>query len=227
MPEKDINKAYAKFGEILKSYGLHTDKFMRDCVYIAHSNGDNGFKGLRKQGYDLTLAAVLFDDSLHLAYEKGYKSVDLYYYPALNKINVTLCGFDPTDKYAQTTKTFRTSDGSDAFANFIENLPNYTGESRMKKCSMSKKIESLRKKKNEDASQYVDLAKKKVEEEYADEYGVFTDVYEMLNDKAYELADDIIAENGIDESAREEIHEAVYDEFCKTTVTLFGGVNRD
>lgn len=97
----------------------------------------------------------------------------------------------------------------------------------VKPCSMSKKIESLRKKKNEDASQYVDLAKKKVEEEYADEYGVFTDVYEMLNDKAYELADDIIAENGIDESAREEIHEAVYDEFCKTTVTLFGGVNRD
>lgn len=96
----------------------------------------------------------------------------------------------------------------------------------VKPCSMSKKIESLRKK-NEDASQYVDLAKKKVEDEYADEYGVFTDVYEMLNDKAYELADDIISENGIDESEREEIHEAVYDEFCRTMVPLFGGVNRD
>lgn len=89
-------------------------------------------------------------------------------------------------------------------------------------CSMQKKIESLRKE-NEDFSDYVALAKKKVEDEYADEYGVFTDAYELLDSKANELVDDIMSENGIDQSEREDVYDAVYGELCNTLVSSFGG----
>lgn len=210
------------------NYSEKAINFILDCAHIA--NGTN-VKGLPQQGFTLKKAHIseLVGDCLHLQYSKddGRKGVDVWLNPHTQKVSVDLYGFDPERPYDVTHKVFFVHNSTaDDFCDFIENLPNYKGESLMKQCSMSKKIESLRKK-NEDASQYVDFAKKKVADEYADDYGVFTDVYELLNEKAYELADDIISENGLDASAREKVHEAVYDEFCKTIVTSFGGVERE
>ena len=72
-------------------------------------------------------------------------------------------------------------------------------------------------------SEYTKDAKDMVDAEYSDENGVFTDVYDLLNDKANELADDIIAARGLDNSKHDELYEVVYDELCKMLVSTFGG----
>lgn len=72
-------------------------------------------------------------------------------------------------------------------------------------------------------SEYAKDAKDMVRAEYSDEDGVFTDVYDLLNDKADELADDIIAAKSPDNSKHGELHEVVYDELCKMLVSTFGG----
>lgn len=144
MPKADINAAYDKFSTILKSYNDKNANFMKDGVFIANSNGENGVKGLRSQGFVLNLAAVLYDDSLHLCYENGDKAVDLFFIPALNKIEVMPYGFDKYHRHQQPTKIFNVSGGIEKFAEFIESLPDYKVDEN-RQCSMSKKIESLKK----------------------------------------------------------------------------------
>ena len=124
----DINDAYSKFSGVLKAYKDRVANFMKDGVYIANSRGENGVKGLRSQGFTLNLAKVLDDDSLHLGYENGNKLVDVFFIPALNKIEVMLYGFDEYGRHQQPTKIFNVSDGIDSFAEFIESLPNYKAE---------------------------------------------------------------------------------------------------
>ena len=148
--EPDINKAYNEFTEVLDGYSAATANFMKDCVYIAHSRGENLVNGLRKQGYKLNLAAQLDTDTLHTCYVKdengNHKAIDLYFNPHKRVVEVVLLGFDPNYPNAETTKFFSVQKGADAFADFIESLSDYKGESKMKKCSMTKKIESLHKK---------------------------------------------------------------------------------
>lgn len=141
----DINKAYQDFSKLLNNYGNATADFMRDCVFIADFKGNNGVKDLPSQGFTRTLAASPFGDDLHLQYEKGEKGIDIYFLPDQNKVNVTLLGFNPEDKDADTTKVFTTRDGADAFADFINNLPNYKGESKKKESKLKIKVHESKK----------------------------------------------------------------------------------
>lgn len=129
------------------NYSEKAINFILDCAHIA--NGTN-VKGLPQQGFTLKTAHVsdLIGDCLHLQYSKdgGRKGVDVWLNPHTQKALVDLYGFNPKRPYDSTHKEFdaRNND-ADEFAEFIESLPKYKGESIMKKCSMSKKIESLRK----------------------------------------------------------------------------------
>lgn len=136
----DINKAYQEFSKLLKNYGNATADFMRDCVFIADFKGNNGVNDLPSQGFTRTLAASPFGDDLHLQYEKGDKGIDIYFLPDQNKVKITLLGFNPEDKNADTTKVFTTRDGADAVADFINNLPNYKGESKKKESKLKIKV---------------------------------------------------------------------------------------
>lgn len=142
--EPDINKAYQEFSAALGGYNDNTANFMKDCVYISHSQGENGVKGLRKQGYKLNLAAQLDTDTLHTCYVKDeggvHKAIDLYFNPHERKIEVVTVGFDPQYPHAESTKIFSVQKGADAFADFIEGLSDYKGESKMKPRSMQNKV---------------------------------------------------------------------------------------
>ena len=130
----DINDAYGKFTDVLGHYNDNTANFLKDCVYIAHSRGENGVNGLRKQGYKLNLAAMLDDDTLHTCYVKddgGHKAIDLYFDPHRRVVEVVLLGFHPEYPNADNTKVFSVQKGSKAFADFIENVSDYKGESKM------------------------------------------------------------------------------------------------
>lgn len=142
--EPDINKAYNEFTEVLDGYSDATANFMKDCVYIAHSRGENLVNGLRKQGYKLNLAAQLDTDTLHTCYVKDedgvHKAIDLYFNPHKRVVEVVLLGFDPNYPNAETTKFFSVQKGADAFADFIESLPNYTDESKKKESKLQIKV---------------------------------------------------------------------------------------
>lgn len=144
----DINSAYRDFSDTLTRYNDKTANFMRDCVYIANSRGENAVKGLRAQGFKLTHAYAMGGDDLHLTYENGDKAIDLYFLPTMNRVEVYTLGFNPDYKYTKSQEFFKTSDGADKFAEFIEGISNYivsdTPKSESKfKCSMQKKKESL------------------------------------------------------------------------------------
>ena len=141
----DINKAYQDFSKVLNNYSDATADFMRDCVFIADFKGNNGVKDLPSQGFTRTLAASPFGDDLHLQYENGDKGIDIYFLPDQNKVKFTLLGFNPEDKYADTTKVFTTRDGADAVAEFVNNLPNYKGESKKKESKLKIKVHESKK----------------------------------------------------------------------------------
>lgn len=123
----DINKAYEKFEDILKYYSSNTSECFKDCIHIANSNGENGVNGLRKQGFKLTLAAITFEDSLHLSYEKDNydKAIDIFLYPDLRAIKVILLGFNPNYKNEEFNKIFKCTENrvQDKFCDFIESIP--------------------------------------------------------------------------------------------------------
>lgn len=147
--EPDINKAYQEFSDALGGYNDNTANFMKDCVYIAHSRGENGVKGLRKQGYSLNFAAQLPSDTLHTCYVKDeggvHKAIDLYFNPHERKIEVVTVGFDPQYPHAESTKIFSVQKGADAFADFIEGLSDYKGESKMKESKLKIKVHESKK----------------------------------------------------------------------------------
>lgn len=233
--EPDINKAYQEFSTVLDGYSDATANFMKDCVYIAHSRGENLVNGLRKQGYKLNLAAQLDTDTLHTCYVKDedgvHKAIDLYFNPHKRVVEVVLLGFDPNYPNAETTKFFSVQKGADAFADFIESLSDYKGESKMKKCSMMKKIESLRKKNEKDdyPDDYYTWADEKVDEEYADESGIFCEIVDDMMRLAESMAEDIISEQGLEdtEKTKEDLKDVIYDRMCDTMVNMFGGVSRN
>ena len=147
--EPDINKAYQEFSDALGGYNDNTANFMKDCVYISHSRGENGVKGLRKQGYSLNFAAQLPSDTLHTCYVKdeggAHKAIDLYFNPHERKIEVVTVGFDPQYPHAESTKIFSVQKGADAFADFIEGLSDYKGESKMKESKLKIKVHESKK----------------------------------------------------------------------------------
>lgn len=147
--EPDINKAYQEFSDALGGYNDNTANFMKDCVYISHSRGENGVKGLRKQGYSLNFAAQLPSDTLHTCYVKDeggvHKAIDLYFNPHERKIEVVTVGFDPQYPHAESTKIFSVQKGADAFADFIEGLSDYKGESKMKESKLKIKVHESKK----------------------------------------------------------------------------------
>ena len=149
-PNTDINKSYQDFSDGMArlEYNDTTSDFMKDCVYIAHSRGENGVKGLRAQGYKLVDAHCPVGELLFLKYKNGDKRVDVTFVPNLNRIDVTLWGFNPNNPKEEILESFKVSDGADKFADFIEGISSYTvseapkSESKFK-CSMQKKKESL------------------------------------------------------------------------------------
>ena len=147
--EPDINKAYQEFSTVLDGYSDATANFLKDCVYISHSRGENGVNGLRKQGYKLNLAAQLDTDTLHTCYVKDeggvHKAVDLYFNPHKRVVEVIMLGFDPNYPNAETTKFFSVQKGADAFADFIEGLSDYKGESKMKDSKFKIKVHESKK----------------------------------------------------------------------------------
>lgn len=200
-----FGKAYREFinrcwrdtpNGVKPNYSEQAINFMLDCAHIA--NGTS-VKGLPQQGYTLTVANIgnLVGDCLHLCYEKndGDTSIDIWLNPHTQFVNVDMMGItDPENMYHVDFNARKNT--ADDFADFIENLPNYTGksktgESKMKKCSMQKKIESLRKK-NEEANLrffepifYVaDLRGNEIDSDY--EY----DDLEDAIDKARELSEE-------------------------------------
>jgi len=142
--EPDINKAYQEFSTVLDGYSDATANFLKDCVYIAHSRGENLVNGLRKQGYKLNLAAQLDTDTLLTCYVKDdigvHKAIDLYFNPRKRVVEVIMLGFDPNYPNAETTKFFSVQKGADAFADFIEGLSDYKGESKMKDSKFKIKV---------------------------------------------------------------------------------------
>lgn len=124
------------------NYFVNTINFLLDCAHIA--NGTN-VKGLPQQGFKLTQAGNvdLVGDCLHLQYSKddGRKGVDVWLNPHTQKALVDLYGFNPDDPYASTHKEFSSRNyTADDFCEFIESLPNYKGESKMKPCSMQNMV---------------------------------------------------------------------------------------
>ena len=105
--------------------------------------------GLRKQGYKLNLAAQLDTDTLHTCYVKEdngvHKAIDLYFNPHRRVVVVVLLGFDPDYQNAETTKFFSVQKGADAFADFIEGLSDYKGESKMKESKFKIKVHESKK----------------------------------------------------------------------------------
>lgn len=114
------------------NYSVSTINFLLDCAHIA--NGTS-VKGLPQQGFKLTKAGNvdIVGDCLHLRYNEvnGKKAVDIWLNPHTQKAIVDLDGFNPEDPYSSTHKEFSARDyTADDFCEFIENLPNYTGESK-------------------------------------------------------------------------------------------------
>lgn len=153
---------YANFGEAYRdfvkrcytgqkpNYSEKAINFMLDCAHIANGTPGNG---LTPQGFKLTKAnnVDMIGDCLHLCYESDdrSKSVDVWLNPHSHTAMLDLYGFNPERPHSSTHKEF-TSDKhtADDFYEFIKNLSDYkgeskTGESKMKKCSMQKKKESL------------------------------------------------------------------------------------
>lgn len=220
------------------NYSEKTINFLLDCAHIA--NGTN-VKGLPQQGFKLTLAGNedLVGDCLHLQYTKdgGKRGVDVSLNPHTQKALVDLYGFNPDDPYSSTRKEFSVYNyTADDFCEFIESLPNYkgeskTGERKMKKCSMQKKKESLRKKNEKDdyPDDYYTWADEKVDEEYADESGIFNEIVDDMMHLAESMAEDIISEQGLEdtEKTKEGLKDVIYDRMCDTMVNMFGGVSRN
>lgn len=220
------------------NYSVNAINFLLDCAHIA--NGTS-VKGLPQQGFKLTKAGNvdIVGDCLHLCYTEvnGKKAVDIWLNPHTQKALVDLYGFNPEDPYSSTHKEFSARDyTSNDFYEFIKNLPNYkgeskTGESKMKKCSMTKKIESLRKKDEKDdyPDDYYTWADEKVDEEYADESGIFFEIVDDMMRLAESMAEDIISEQGLEdtEKTKEDLKDVIYDRMCDTMVNMFGGVSRN
>lgn len=114
------------------NYSVNAINFLLDCAHIA--NGTS-VKGLPQQGFKLTKAGNvdIVGDCLHLCYNEvnGKKAVDIWLNPHTQKALVDLDGFNPEDPYSSTHKEFSARDyTADDFCEFIENLPNYKGESK-------------------------------------------------------------------------------------------------
>lgn len=114
------------------NYSVNAINFLLDCAHIA--NGTS-VKGLPQQGFKLTKAGNvdIIGDCLHLCYNEvnGKKAVDIWLNPHTQKAIVDLDGFNPEDPYSSTHKEFSSRDyTADDFCEFIENLPNYKGESK-------------------------------------------------------------------------------------------------
>ena len=241
---------YANFGEAYRdfvkrcwtdqkpNYPVNVINFLLDCAHIA--NGTS-VKGLPQQGFKLTKAGNvdLVGDCLHLCYDEvdGDKAVDIWLNPHTQKALVDLYGFNPDHPYTDIHKEFDFHNyTADDFCEFIENLPNYkgeskTGESKMKKCSMQKKKESLCKKNEKDdyPDDYYTWADEKVDEEYADESGIFSEIVDDMMRLAESMAEDIISEQGLEdtEKTKEDLKDVIYDRMCDTMVNMFGGVSRN
>lgn len=209
------------------NYSEKTINFLLDCAHIA--NGTN-VKGLPQQGFKLTQAGNvdLVGDCLHLQYSKddGRKGVDVWLNPHTQKALVDLYGFNPDDPYASTHKEFSSRNyTADDFCEFIESLPNYKGESKVKTCSMAKKKESLSKKSESDEypDDYYKWAEEKVADEYADETGLFSTIVEDMMNLAESMADDIISEQGLedDEKTKAGLKDVIYDNMCDTMANMF------
>jgi len=147
----DLNQAYKEFDKVLDAYKDATADYMRDCVYITHSRGENGVNGLRKQGFNLDFI-TLSCDTLHLGYRKKSdgdgqveKYVNMFFKPYCDEIFVVLHGFDSNDPHMTSDYKFKVSDGADAFADFIEGLPSYKGESKMKESKLKIKVRESKK----------------------------------------------------------------------------------
>lgn len=240
-----FGKAYREFlnrcwrdtpNGVKPNYSEQAINFMLDCAHIA--NGTS-VKGLPQQGYTLTVANIgnLVGDCLHLCYEKndGDTSIDIWLNPHTQFVNVDMMGITDPENVNHVDFNARKNTADD-FADFIENLPNYTGksktgESKMKKCSMTKKIESLRKKneKEDYPDDYYTWADEKVDEEYADESGIFFEIVDDMMRLAESMAEDIISEQGLEdtEKTKEDLKDVIYDRMCDTMVNMFGGVPRN
>lgn len=119
-------------GKKKPNYAEWAINFLLDCAHIA--NGTS-VKGLPQQGFKLTKAGNvdIIGDCLHLCYNEvnGKKAVDIWLNPHTQKALVDLDGFNPEDPYSSTHKEFSARDyTADDFCEFIENLPNYKGESK-------------------------------------------------------------------------------------------------
>lgn len=241
---------YANFGEAYRdfvkrcytgqkpNYSEKAINFMLDCAHIANGTPGNG---LTQQGFKLTKAnnVDMIGDCLHLCYENDdrSKSVDVWLNPHSHTAMLDLYGFNPERPHSSTHKEF-TSDKhtADDFYEFIKNLSDYkgeskTGESKMKKSSMQKKKESLRKKNEKDdyPDDYYTWADEKVDEEYADESGIFSEIVDDMMRLAESMAEDIISEQGLEdtEKTKEDLKDVIYDRMCDTMVNMFGGVSRN
>lgn len=215
------------------NYPVNVINFLLDCAHIA--NGTS-VKGLPQQGFKLTKAGNvdLVGDCLHLCYDEvdGDKAVDIWLNPHTQKALVDLYGFNPDHPYTDIHKEFDFHNyTADDFCEFIENLPNYKGESKVKTCSMAKKKESLSKKSESDEypDDYYKWAEEKVADEYADETGLFSTIVEDMMNLAETMADGIISEQGLedDEKTKEGLKDVIYDHMCDTMVNMFGGVSRN
>ncbi len=215
------------------NYSEKAINFMLDCAHIANGTPGNG---LTQQGYTLTVANIV-EDCLHLCYEKngGDTSIDIWLNPHTQYVNVDMMGItDPENMYHVDFNARKNT--ADDFYEFIKNLSDYkgeskTGESKMKKCSMIKKIESLRKKNEKDdyPDDYYTWADEKVDDEYADESGIFFEIVDDMMRLAESMAEDIISEQGLEdtEKTKEDLKDVIYDRMCDTMVNMFGGISRN
>ena len=134
-----FGKAYREFlnrcwrdtpNGVKPNYSEQAINFMLDCAHIA--NGTS-VKGLPQQGYTLTVANIgnLVGDCLHLCYEKndGDTSIDIWLNPHTQFVNVDMMGITDPEKVYHVDFNARKNTADD-FADFIENLPNYTGKSK-------------------------------------------------------------------------------------------------
>lgn len=220
--EPDINKAYNEFSAVLDKYNDNTANFMKDCVYIAHSRGENLVNGLRKQGYKLNLAAQLDTDTLHTCYVKEdngvHKAIDLYFNPHRRVVEVILLGFDPDYPNAESTKIFSVQKGADAFADFIEGLSDYKGESKMKESKFKIKVHE---------SSIEETIKQDILTAINDS-DVVNELNDLLSMSSHKILDAVLKKNGVLNKNPADWEQPFYDftmdklvEFLKTDSNSF------
>ena len=119
----NIRDEYTKFSRILNEFPRDTAEYMKDCVWVANSNGENGVKGFPAHGFELSVCGLSNTEAyFHMTYVKESLGVDIILNPSQKSTKLSFDGFGDMDR---KVIVFNVKDGIDEFAEFIDDFAKY------------------------------------------------------------------------------------------------------